>query len=423
MLYHCNIDIGGLGNNVFSYWWTRAFAFYFNLEYQFVIHSEQYINALPNTSEYIKHVLKSTMHGPDQYNEQWIEAMESTHSVDTRPVSKFTFLLPIHSEFTFSKYVMEQIVSDGLSPSEADRLMTEYDAIRMYFLSVLLSPSESSAKSPSEIDGDDHELMEQINAFRGMEGQQMFIPMHYPWDSDYKLFYLNDVFRESVVAPDTEYVFRHFKGSLHIEKMEDFGANDIVIHIRCGDIMSNGKYYSGFQTFDFYRQSLAEIMRRHNASEFSVESGRVFVLLQLVGVKEVGGDVTNPHAVRSEDDRNCQLFADELIPKMRELIVEPMGYSLHLISTGTLHEDYYRLMTAPNVICGTSTFCMAATLSNVNATVVIWPARPTQPGPMPMAQHYAVGNIVELENVWIRSTVITNKKMNGTQVARYVVSH
>merc|ERR1719474_1399676 len=137
----------------------------------------------------------------------------------TESVSKFIFLMPTHSDFTFLKYLTERI---ALNPVESDRLITEYESIRMYLLSVLLSPTSRSTS----------ELIDSINAFRGLEGQTIFIPLHYPWDTEWRLFYLNDVFRNSVMAPETEHVFDKFKGPLHVHQVEEFGPNDIAIHIR-----------------------------------------------------------------------------------------------------------------------------------------------------------------------------------------------
>ena len=406
VLYHCNNDKAGLGNNIYNYWFTRALAFYFNLQYQFVINKPKYIHKLPNTSKYIKNILEKIMYGKDRFDNKWLNAMNTKTS--NKSVSRFLFLLPTYSNYTFIKYIIKQ--KDKYSDIDIDKLLNEYQTIQLYLLQSLISISNNKHLFKT------HEFIDDLYSFQHDSGSHILHSMHWPWGTKWKWFYLNDVFRKNVIVPETFYVFNKYKHLLNMNEIEKYNKYDIVIHIRCGDMMSDGSKSSGFHTFSYYEKSMEQIMRNNNNNSNDKNiTKKAYILLQLLNETEIKDSLINIHSETKSDEEKCNLFAKIMIPRMKMEIFDKFNYSMYLISDGSLHDDYYRLMTAPNVICSKSTFCTSATLSNINATQIIWPSK--------SVHNLPTENIYEIKNVMLTSNQIKKHKYSAKQIAEYVINN
>eukprot|EP01084_Bolivina_argentea_P244354 409366_1 len=407
VLYHCNNDKAGMGNNMYHYWFSRAFAYYFNLKYQFVINKKSYI--IPNTSTYIQNILMKTMHCKNRFDDAWTHAINQRENISTQEednyVSKFVFLLPTYSENTFLKYIIKQVENKNANLNE---LLTNYHSIQLYLLKSLIEISKDKFTN--------NELLDNIYEFRHDKGLNIHNTFHYPWGNTWKMFYLNDVFRKNVIVPETLKVFLKYKHLLNVNQIQTFNKYDIVIHIRCGDAMSWSRTYLQFNTFNFFRQSLNHIaITNTNFSDHTIKEKNVYFLLQLLDEKQIHhNEILNTHSEKLSDANKCKIFADIVIPQMKE-IFNIYNYSSHLISNGSLHEDLYRLITAPNVICGASTFCKSASLANINATNIIWPSN--------SSENYPVKNIFLIKNYMINSKEIIKHKLSPQQIAQYVINH
>ena len=82
-----------------------------------------------------------------------------------------------------------------------------------------------------------------------------------------------------------------------------------------------------------------------------------------------------------------------------------------------MNGDFYRMMTAKNVICGFSTFCHSATLSNIDAETIIWPDKFFNDF------DFMPHGIVLERNVWLSAAQKQKRNMTVQDLGRYLIEN
>ena len=188
------------------------------------------------------------------------------------------------------------------------------------------------------------------------------------------LLYLNPPFQrvmhhESVQAMLAYYAHNARNASVaQMDAMRE--TNDVVIHIRCGDVLRllpsmRGKDWEyGFLTLAHYKW----VLRTGLESKFGIdwaaritERTTVWVLSQLTEKAARKGDVSSI--------AGCDYLVHYVVEHGLQPLLSPA--QVRIVYESDQNDDFYRMLRAPLLFCSPSTFCFNAAIANVEGIVVI----------------------------------------------------
>ncbi|ETO33547.1 hypothetical protein RFI_03554 [Reticulomyxa filosa] len=193
--------------------------------------------------------------------------------------------------------------------------------------------------------------------------------------------------------------------------------NDIAVHIRCGDILfGHGDYH--FMTLNYYLFCFDQIL---NQSKHDVQLQRPLSVHFLSQLSSAGAHTS----ADSEHVDKCSRLVHALVFKLGERYnssdAKNKSKLQFFIKNDDIVTDFASMMYAPHLICGTSTFCLHAALSNTHHKNVFVPdigpwlylnshtRKITQNGVLPPTHHLVD---VRKNNWFLRSTEVAAKRWN-----------
>eukprot|EP00483_Globobulimina_turgida_P013741 UN13767 len=145
-----------------------------------------------------------------------------------------------------------------------------------------------------------------------------------------------------------------------------FNSNkDIVIHFRCGDILSAGGSEYGFMTISYFKIAFDLIQ---NELDMPFESDtRIFFVSQL-GENSLRADVLlGQQNLERKNLNGCRQVVYKYVEALQSL-VSPANITIN--GNNPLNVDFYRMVHAPVLICSMSTFCEEAGQANTNNVIL-----------------------------------------------------
>ncbi|ETN97382.1 hypothetical protein RFI_40147, partial [Reticulomyxa filosa] len=133
----------------------------------------------------------------------------------------------------------------------------------------------------------------------------------------------------------------------------DRHSDDIVIHLRCGDILYGHESYH-LMTLKYFIYVLDRIFEQTNSS---VKQQNTYIISQTSG--------KGSH--RKEDAEsigNCRQLVFAFQNKLSEHYANRSVQIRFELVNNDIINDFALMMYAPNLVCGTSTFCLHAALAN-----------------------------------------------------------
>eukprot|EP01084_Bolivina_argentea_P109108 195015_1 len=173
------------------------------------------------------------------------------------------------------------------------------------------------------------------------------------WAHECQLLFMfyNPYFVTKFIVPE----INNALNSMKTFSMNDMSiTDDIVIHIRCGDIISmeweNIEY--GFHSIKYYETIMNYFRWKTQSHKYNAHS-TVWILTQLKDDKTWG--------VNIDDTIKCKQLIYGFIESDKFVsIFEPAR--IMVIGNETANNDFYRMVKAPLLICSPSTFCLHAAL-------------------------------------------------------------
>ena len=122
-------------------------------------------------------------------------------------------------------------------------------------------------------------------------------------------------------------------------------SDDVLIHIRCQDVLSMKAPTDGMNSLNYYNHAI------RNVFNINVhENMAIHIVLYL-------GDIAG-----------CNEYLYEyLLPSFKKIFYPSQ---IKLIINGTVNNDLYRITQAPNIICGANSYCLMGAVANRNNVVL-----------------------------------------------------
>eukprot|EP01083_Nonionella_stella_P009907 28353_1 len=180
----------------------------------------------------------------------------------------------------------------------------------------------------------------------------------YPYRSALQLIYYNPLFLPILITET--------KTALTLQSHDElfaFGVNDVVIHIRCGDVIGIKNPDYGFLTLSFYKHAIEVI--NFNFTSGNISNINVIVLTQTGKNSLRTWTTTQEHQYESK----CADFIDKYTPHIRKLFVD-VSVNFTVIGNGIINHDFYKMTFAPNYIASMSTFAQQAAFANTNNVIL-----------------------------------------------------
>lgn len=245
----------------------------------------------------------------------------------------------------------------------------------------------------------------------------------YSYKSRYRLLYYNPLFLPILVNEAQFALNQYFNDR---EKPKFNSKQDVVIHIRCGDILSAGGNEYGFMTLKFYDKAF-EIIKANNIDNDN-KNKTIWILSQLGDNSLRADDLLGKNNLERKNTDGCNHVVLNVIKRIQEETTIFNEYLIMIEGNNPLNVDFYRMANAPNLICGMSTFCEQAALSNNNN--VILPIYGPWIDLKDMIEHgnvwipdnhYFVNN--SLHSLELSSQQIGKNKMNPQQIVDHIMTH
>ena len=412
VLYYCNFQNAGLGNNLLSYWFARGLAFFFNLNYQSFFESkaiEQF-----NTSGYIKNKLLFFMSKCVINDGRWRDGDDKQLRLEG--------FVPNSSSLTFNTY-MAHIMAKQTDSKNIENELNKYSNIQKYLIDLMMRavvPPNPDGNS-SKYDGD---LLWELDRMRTY-GKALSGNVIHPWlDAKWSMFYLNDIMRE-IMHTDTEYAFElmlkqgllanNYLFPIIKDGTYSRNINDITIHIRCGDIIRVPVAYNGFQTMKFFEAARDIIQHRANMN-VSISDANVYIVMNILD-DQYSWEQNNAFLDNKlEDHHKCRIYSNHILKHFREIVFKEYK-NVYLVSNGTMYSDFYRIMHSSNIICGFSTFCLCGSLCNIKVNTVVLPDMWYK------KLDFVPKRFILTKNIWISSRDRERLNLSATELAEYTISH
>eukprot|EP01083_Nonionella_stella_P145175 454424_1 len=235
----------------------------------------------------------------------------------------------------------------------------------------------------------------------------------YCYKSLIRLFWYNPLYLPIIIRDTHSALDRYF--DIHpIDKV--LGHNDVVIHFRCGDILSAGGDEYGFMTLQYYKEAF---------SNWSLTENTVVHLLSQLGDQSLRSDDNlGKHNLERKNRNGCNDIVTAYVAELHK-IVSPARILIH--GNNALSTDFHMMVDAPLLICSESTFCEQAALANTNSVVMpiygpwIDLGKMRAGGIWTPSNHKFISN--SLTQMTLSSSRVTSKKMNPTQIVEYLITH
>ena len=134
-------------------------------------------------------------------------------------------------------------------------------------------------------------------------------------------------------------------------------SDDILIHIRCQDVLLDGAPHYGMSSLHYFNDAIKNVL---NITLH--ESMAIHIVLFL----------DQEHATGCSE----YLF-HYLLPSFKKTFAPT---PIKLILDGTINDDFYRFIKAPNIICGASSYCIMGAIANENNVILLKKWTPHQLG-------------------------------------------
>eukprot|EP01083_Nonionella_stella_P124258 375101_1 len=152
-------------------------------------------------------------------------------------------------------------------------------------------------------------------------------------------------------------------------KQEMWENNDVVIHVRCGDVlqlMHNVKDWDyGFLTMNHYRyvitDGIEQIFGIHWHKDKINNDTTVWIISQLSNKSARKGEISAM--------KDCDYLINYIVDNALKDIFHPA--TVYIGYDSDVNDDYWRMLVAPLLICSPSTFCFNAGMGNMDGIVII----------------------------------------------------
>ena len=193
---------------------------------------------------------------------------------------------------------------------------------------------------------------------------------------------------------------RHNEGiQKEYEYLQDLVSNDsIVIHFRCGDIMTGGVPAYGFAGFSYYEDAL----KKWDIT--TTKQMKIYIVINL--------NKDNAREIDKENMDNCQELITLLKPGL-DKIFNKVGI-VYIMGNGTINTDSYLISDSQYVLCMVSTFCQLIAIGNKHNVILseisIWKKNPY------------FGRNVNMLPIQDRN-IHPGGGMNVTDIAHWIITH
>ena len=145
------------------------------------------------------------------------------------------------------------------------------------------------------------------------------------------------------------------------EYLQDSVSNDsIVIHFRCGDIMTGGSSTYGFAGFSYYEDALKKWSLNDNNDTTKTKQMKIYIVINL-----------NKNNARKQDRKNmdsCRELINSLKPGLDNMF-RMLGI-VYILGNGTINTDSYLISQSQYVLCMVSTFCQLISIGNEHHVIL-----------------------------------------------------
>eukprot|EP01084_Bolivina_argentea_P124502 220611_1 len=247
---------------------------------------------------------------------------------------------------------------------------------------------------------------------------------YFPYTTNERLLYYNTQFIQNIALYDTQNAFKSYHKFLKYER-KSINAPDIVIHYRCGDLLSrrNAALY-GLLSMSFYNKSFEIISKYYKGNTIK----NIWILTQF-GTKALLTESMwgrNKRAVDQAQDFSKILVDEFFVPALYDLVNSFYnGVNITVFGNNDVGDDVYSFVNAPVLICSLSSFCTTTALGNENLVIMPQGAlyNQTEIINVEIPSNHKLINI-DMENGMLLTTVeIVDNKMSIFSVGRYIVDH
>eukprot|EP01084_Bolivina_argentea_P313556 542993_1 len=184
----------------------------------------------------------------------------------------------------------------------------------------------------------------------------------------YNKYYTNILNSQYIQSITSYYQYNNLQHKIELTNVFDDIHSDIVIHIRCGDIIhSLGKYnkHYGFLTTQFLKYSVT------NATQiaFGINwmDSKITKQTTIWIVSQLSAKSLRPH--ERYVGKQCSYLVNYLADNCLKEFFFPAHVKIKYDSD--INDDFYKMINAPLLICSTSSFCLQAAIANKRGYVVL----------------------------------------------------
>ena len=238
---------------------------------------------------------------------------------------------------------------------------------------------------------------------------------------------------QRLVHDQTMTAFQTYFDTKNVETLYNMNKWDIVIHIRCGDILKMGikkhrRRRYGFLTLNYMKYAIFNITKYEFGINDWIENmlktnSSIWILSQLT--KKSAGFGVNDNILSK-----CDILINNFVDNGLRLIL-PINLDINIVYDGNINHDYLRMVIAKLLICSPSTFCLHPAIANSNYVIL------PKYGPWITSLFSKNDNVSIIDNVkndWYVSCVndykqeyLSNNKINDTididLLSKYLCQH
>ncbi len=162
----------------------------------------------------------------------------------------------------------------------------------------------------------------------------------------------------NIIQTETNEAFNKYYKFHKKEKQKNYISNqmwinkidDVLIHVRCQDVLLHGAGGYGVSSIQYYYNAIKLVLNT------SFHENMAIHLVSFIRNKQ------------QDKTDQCYNFLYNFLLKEMKKVFYPI--QIKLITNGTIDDDFYRFTQAPNMICGTSSYCIMGALANKNNVIL-----------------------------------------------------
>ena len=250
----------------------------------------------------------------------------------------------------------------------------------------------------------------------------------FPFKSVYRLLYYNPIMINLIIQDTHNALDRYFESMKNVGHTQNKLADplwtsdrDIVIHFRCGDVLSERKTTYGFVTSLYFQRAFEIISELYGTNSLFEDTPNITIwFLSQLGKNSLRRTMNQER----KNANGCNQLVYGYVKELQKM-VSPATIVIN--GNDLLSVDFYRMVYAPNLICSMSSFCESAALANANNVIMPiygpWWKLPEmiEGGIWYPPNHHIINNSEEY--MILSSFNISSKQMNVSQITEYLISH